>query len=202
MGGPATDRRAQTDDVGRWGISRFVSIAVTALSAGAAFCAIPAAAQDATSVAGPAPSGPMPMCLFRLEPVPQNTRQTLVANCRGRAFLLGFASDYQVVRNENLQATLVDVHNGPERKILLISMQASGQPLLEDLSGELALAAGRGPLSDLTGVTLDFTTFAADGQVAVQGRPEDTGPARTSSIGIGQQIAMERSRQAGLSAAN
>jgi hypothetical protein len=96
--------------------------------------------------------------------------------------------------NTNLGAILVDARIGSSRRILLLTPQPDGLPLLEDMNGEIALAAGRGPLSDLDGITIDFPEFVKNGTLAVRGLAADTGPDRADRIDIGEQIAVERAR--------
>jgi hypothetical protein len=109
--------------------------------------------------------------------------------------MLGPVSEFVAIDNDKLQATLIDAHIGSERRILLLSLQDDGRPLLEDLSGEIALAAGRGPMSGTNGIDLDLERFGSTGQIGVHGGPEDNGSGKSDSIDIGQQIAFEQSRQ-------
>lgn len=133
------------------------------------------------------------MCLFRSDAATAKAPQVLWANCGGRGLLLGSAQTYEALFNPALQAMLVDLQNGSDRRLLLITMQPSGVPRLEDLSGQVALAAGRGPISALTGIAIDSSSFAATGTVAVSGGTSET--SRTGSISVGEQIALERARQ-------
>lgn len=121
--------------------------------------------------------------------------QELRADCNGQGVILGAVSQFTAITNDALQTTLIDARLGGGRRILLVSLEPDGQPVVEDLGGQIALAAGRGAMSELTGVELDFTSFAADGRIGVLGRPEDQGKASTNSISVGQQIAAERTRR-------
>lgn len=134
-------------------------------------------------------------CLVQAQPDSHTGLQELRANCRGRGLILGEASDYKVTYNEALNATLVDMRLDGERRLLLITIQDNGLPLLEDLSGQVALAAGRGPMSELDGLEIDLSQYLTDGEIAV--RPAAGGAAGEKSgvVKIGEQIALERARR-------
>jgi hypothetical protein len=110
--------------------------------------------------------------------------------------LLGPVTSFEVIHSEALQATLIDARLGDERKVLLLTLQEGGQALVENLNGQIARAAGRGPMSQIDGIELDFKQFAATGNIAVRGQPQDRPRARADKIGLGQQIALERGRRA------
>jgi hypothetical protein len=111
--------------------------------------------------------------------------------------LLGPATAFEAIPNEALQATLVDIRLGAERRVLLVSIQPDGTPLLEDLTGQLARAAGRGPMSALDGVRLDLNRFRRDGQIGVVGLLEDRGAAKADVVNVGQQITQARAERGG-----
>jgi hypothetical protein len=159
-----------------------------------ALAAAPAAAQQAAAVGAQGAASGKLCRIFASEPAQDQPRE-LVASCRGHGLLLGSATRFEAIDSEALQATLVDIQLGSERRILLLSFPEGDRPLVEDLSGQIALAAGRGPMSELAGVELDLKSFARGGEIRVQGRPEDTGRARTDRINLGQQVALERSRR-------
>lgn len=169
------------------------SLAIAALLLGAAISSVPAAAQDDLSLSA-APSDQL--CkVFAVEGSRDGVEQ-LLASCRGHGLMLGETSGYEVVINEALQATLVDMRLDGERRILLITIQEDGEPLVEDLGGQIALAAGRGPMSALDGLEIDLSRYLTDSEIAV--RP--TGGAAGEKIGevrIGEQIALERMRRQG-----
>jgi len=168
--------------------------ALVAGAFGLTLTATPVAAQRT-----PPPSTEPPGQLCRVYSVPgaEGQPQELRAYCRGRAMMLGPASTFEAITNEALQATLVDVRFGSERRVLLLSFRDDGLPLAEDLTGQIALAAGRGPASSIDGVELDVSGFARTGEVGVRGRPEDTGNAKSDHVNLGQQIALERGRGGG-----
>lgn len=126
----------------------------------------------------------------------------LRANCGGRGISFGRASQFTTIDNKSLQATLVDLVFDGERRVFLLTVGDKGIPLLEDLTGQLALAGGRGPTSGLEGVEVDLTEFSQTGEVAVHGRPENRTSASNSKISLGQQIAAERARRAASTSGN
>jgi hypothetical protein len=183
-------------------IREYSWFALVSLTLPGLLAATPVGAQAGTPSAGEAAfadaqgRGPRPMCMFRTEPPSEGVpQQRLYANCGGRGLPLGPAQTYEAFANPALKATLVDLRNGEDRRILLISLGDDGVPLVEDLSGQLALAAGRGPMSELADVKLDLGRFVQHGEIGVGGGSEDTGPARVDTINLGQQIALERSRR-------
>lgn len=175
---------------------RFAKAGAGLLLAGGMILAAPAIAQETSGGAAEADSSTMPDCLFRVEPASEQGPKTLFGNCRGRGFILGPAEDYQVFRNDELEATIVDLRFGSDRRILMLSLQEDDQVLLEDLSGQIALAGGRGPLSDLAGLEIDIGAFGKDGALAVVSGAEGR-PGQATQLNIGQQVAAERTRRLG-----
>jgi hypothetical protein len=122
----------------------------------------------------------------------------LFAVCKGKAFVLGHADFYVLVENPGLEATIVDLIRNGERRVLMISFP-KGEPLLEDITGTLAKSAGRGAMSGLKDVQLDFSSFVQDGKV----RAASTGEAgRSGEVNMGLQIAAEVSRAGDIAAKN
>lgn len=155
---------------------------------GAGLAAMPAAAQE---IAQPSPV-PEPACRVFAVKRAEGPVQDLHAGCRGVGVMLGPVTAYEVIGNDALQATLIDARLGTERRVLLLSLQADGQPLVENLTGQLALAAGRGPASEIEGVELDLARFADDGQIGLSGQVEDTGLTKSERINLAGQVALER----------
>lgn len=122
--------------------------------------------------------------------------QQLRAVCKGRVLFLGPVTSFQAIENEALKAELIDVHFDNDRQIWLLTIQDDGSTLQEDLTGQIALTAGRGPMSTIDGIALDFKAFADSGQIGVLGRPEDRARARADHIDLAQQIASARTRLA------
>lgn len=86
--------------------------------------------------------------------------------------------------------------------MLLLTFQEDGQPLSEDLTGQIALMAGRGPMSGIDGVELDLKAFAKSGEIGLQPAPQDRGRARADRINLGEQIAFERARRSQMASKN
>lgn len=161
----------------------------------------PAVAQEEFAVATGEGARALPDCLFRLEPASDGSPPTLIGNCRGRGVILGPTDEYKIVRNESLGATVVDLQFAGKRRVLMLTLQDDGQVLVEDLGGQIALAAGRGPLSDIAGLTIELEGFAEDGGLAVRPGPDDSSR-QVAQLNLGQQIAAERGRRLGSAASN
>lgn len=164
----------------------------------AAICVSLAAAAQGAEPSSAEPSSQM--CQVFAVDGAEGGAQELRATCNGRGLILGEASDYRTAYNEALKATLVDMRLDGERRLLLITIQDDGLPLLEDLSGQIALAAGRGPMSELDGLEIDLGRYLTDGEIAV--RPPAGGAAgeKSGEVNIGEQIALERTRRQGAAA--
>lgn len=185
---------------------RAATAAMAMLLLGSAVLAGPAFAQDSPSPDGPeaapawqtqaVPDHDGPCRVFAFD-APGGDVKDLRAGCGGHGLILGPVTSFEAIANEALQATLVDMHLGSSRRVVLLTMPADGQPLLEDLTGQLALAAGRGPMSELEGVELDLKAFARTGEVGVRGRPQDAGSRKAGKVGLARQIALTRARLSG-----
>lgn len=149
---------------------------------------------QAVSAAAPGP------CVVVSTTAVEGQAQTLTAVCGTQGIVLGRADSYQVQTNEVLPATLVDLTWNGNRRILMVSYP-DGQPLLEDLSGTLALAAGRGPMSDLKGLDMDLSTFAQDGAVGVLPAADDgVSSDKSATVSLGAQIEAEQARASAVAA--
>jgi len=135
-------------------------------------------------------SEPVSIHTFCILLVSEELDGQLMAVCDGKAFVLGLADIYEVVENSSLEATIIDLARAGERRVLMISSPA-GEPLLEDISGTLAKSAGRGPMSRLDDVTIDFSSFAEDGTIRTASA--DAGGV-TGEVDMELQIAAEASR--------
>jgi hypothetical protein len=175
----------------RWN-SRFLVLATAAL--GSVLIAPVTMAQETAPVRSDLDSN---LCQVFAAGKPTDQFKELRANCGGQGLLLGSITSFEAIPNDTLGATLVDARLGGYRRVLLLSRQPDGTPLAEDLTGQIALAAGRGPMSEIDGVELDLKAFALTGEVGVRGRPEDAGRRKTEQIGLAPQVALERARQAG-----
>lgn len=116
---------------------------------------------------------------------------TLFALCGGRVALLGEADEYSAVVNEELGAVLVDLRRHGTRRVLMVSLQGEGRPLLlEDVSGQIAMEAGKGPMSSIDDVEIEIAGFAAEGTITVQGG------AGEEMLPLAQQVAEARAYRA------
>jgi len=120
--------------------------------------------------------------------------QELFAKCGEHALALGPVSDFKTVSNVDLGATLVDARHGGERRLLLLTIQEGGRPLVEDLSGQIALAAGRGPMSSIADVEIDLESFAQNGDMDVRQQAEKQSR-KIGRIDLRQQVVRERDRR-------
>lgn len=169
--------------------------------AGAAWI-VPAAAQGPALEPGLA-EGSVPErspCVVTAREMPDREVQLVHAACGARGLILGPATQYRVFHNQDLQAALIEMQLGGERRVLLLSLQEDGSPLLENLNGQIAVAAGLGPMSELEGIDLDWAGFAQRGAIGVRGRAAAGGAMRAETLDLGTQIAAERSRRRGAAA--
>ena len=175
------------------------SSVLLALSLGVALFAPPALAQP--KPLPPLPAGfqapPEKVCasVFTLHDAKDQPQQ-LRALCKNRVLFLGLVTTFEAIENQALKAELIDAHLGSERRIWLLTIQDDGQVLQEDLTGQIALTAGRGPRPMIDGIALDFSNFAQTGEVGIQARPEDRARAKADKIALADQIALERVRRA------
>lgn len=187
--------------------SRLFACSALAFTTLAASCLLsaPAAAQTAPS---PLPISPeaafaaakadLPACIVAKtgqQATPSGTGGVLVASCNGHPVLLGAADQYDIRTNKALGAVVVDLWHGGARRVLLVSAGPDGGPLVEDLNGEIALHAGKGPMAPIEDVEVDTSGFASEGSVSVQ---NSSGAVSAASIDLGPQIAAV---QAGTAAA-
>ena len=158
---------------------------------------VPGLAQKTSSGGRPVEEKPSERrCfVFAVDEAKSVPRQ-LRAICQGVVLLLGPVTKFYAVTSEVLQATLVDAHLGDVRRVLLLTAQDDGQPLVEDLSGQIAVAAGRGPMTSIDRIELDFEEFAKTGDIGVRGQAEDRTAAKADRINLGEQIAFERAHRA------
>lgn len=107
---------------------------------------------------------------------------TLLASCSGAGVVLGEADSYRVHYNPASGALVVSIERGERTRIMLLQRDADGQLAIEDITGDLAVAAGRGPTSGLRGASIDFAGFARDGVIAVA----DEGQASEARVNLPQ----------------
>jgi len=159
--------------------------------------ALPASAQSETASA-PQAEAPKHICELQSVDLAQGAAQELHAICGDRGLVLGPVSEFSVLANDNLNTMLVDVQYQGDRRILLLSIGKDGLPMVENLTGQIARAAGKGPMSAIDDVTVDLTGFASDGAIAVKRKAGDKEQGGTEAqirqISVGQQLALEQAR--------
>ena len=119
----------------------------------------------------------------------------VVANCGGSNLVLGPATSYQVYQNVSLLATIVDLRNGTQRRVLLLSWPGS-KPMIEDIGGALELQSG--PVA-VTSLDIDFSHFATDGVVNIS---DGSATPTTTTVRVGDHISRERSLLSAAAAGN
>lgn len=135
--------------------------------------------------------------------------QEVRARCWGTALNLGYADRFRAFDNPALRSTVVEIERGGKRRVLLLRPFVDEQPLVEDISGTLAVAAGRVSWAGIDGLTLDFGQFATSGRIGIAPDPLAAARvegARTSDspgssveaneIRIDQYIALDEARLA------
>lgn len=124
--------------------------------------------------------------------------QVLFADCHGRTLVLGPATDYRVFRNDSLEATIVDMRDGDERRILLLSSSRDGQPALKNIGGAIMFEGASEPVA-VADLDIDFSEFAAEGSVFIRspvaGQSSSADPV---VIRIGDHIARARAGTGGI----
>jgi len=171
---------------------------------GAALLSTPASAQSPAPqpAAGDAQPQSARVCWVLALQDAKDKPQQLRAVCNNRVLFLGPVTTFQATENQALKAELIDSYFGNERRVWLLTVQDDGQTLREDLTGQIARAAGRGPMSRIDGIQIDVTQFAQTGEVGVLGPPEERAGARADKIELAEQIALERSRRASAATQN
>lgn len=158
--------------------SQFVFLCALAIT-GVSFSGGPAAAQDGPPVAMPADQKPIRNCVVTRADTGAEARQapTFIAACWGTGVYLGQADTVRSFANPGLEATAIELERDGARQVLLIRPDAEGQPLVEDLGGELAVSVGRGPWLGIEGLSIDFGQFAERGSIAIADLGTATGAA-------------------------
>jgi hypothetical protein len=122
-------------------------------------------AQEAdTASAG---GDPGRLCHVYAEDAGEGALKNLGASCQGRGLMLGQVDHFDVVDNVKLSATLVDARRPGGRRILLLAPGDDGEPIVSDMTGQIALAAGRGIMSEINDIAIDFGAFSTTGEVVV-----------------------------------
>lgn len=128
----------------------------------AAAVPVAAGAQESAAEVSPAP-----LCTIAEKSSERGAIDAVIAICGTQGVWLGRADKVELIENRVIGATLVDLRRGFTRRILMITTVEGHAPLVDDVTGQLARAAGRGPLSGLEGVRLDLGRFATEGSIGV-----------------------------------
>jgi hypothetical protein len=130
------------------------------------------------------PATPIPkLCAVVGVVVGEEREQEVRAQRWGTGLILGKAERFRTHLNVGLGATIVELEQQGERQVLLLRADANGQPITEDLSSSLAVAAGRAPWSRLDDLTIDFGDFPTRGRVGI-GRRTDPARGGTTPPGL------------------
>lgn len=172
--------------------------AALAMVAGLTLIAMPAEAQDVGADDSSLSSSTSGAGCTINQALTDAGPQVLFADCHGRTLVLGPATDYRVFRNDSLEATIVDMRDGDERRILLLSSSRDGQPALKNIGGAIMFEGASEPVA-VADLDIDFSEFAADGSVFIRspvaGQSSSADPA---VIRIGDHIARARAGTGGI----
>ena len=207
--------RSATGRVG--GLSRPIMLA----SAFAAFLAFPANAVSAQSAAGL--SGKvLPVCEIETsapeveapevavsdgsgpaDAAAQSRPTSLIALCGGTGIYLGDADRYAVASHVASGAMAIEIKRLGRTRVMLLSRDARGRVSAEDISGALAVAAGRLPTGGLRGLATDLAQFGEEGTIGLAAAGGDAaatnGDARAFSLAEHLSL-VEQNRSASLMA--
>ena len=140
---------------------------------------------------------PAPICHVEAIEIAADAPMQLQAACGTHGLLLGPVSTFSVSANGDLNAMLVDVTYQGKRRLLMLSLGDDGFPTLQNVTGQIARLAGKGPMSGIDDIDVDLTNFASAGTVMVNRvTAEGQAEAATSEIDLGEQITAEQARQA------
>lgn len=124
----------------------------------------------------------------------------LRAVCGSTGIRLGEVDSFQSATNATTGALAIRTVSRGVIRVLLVTADAGGRVLVQDISGELARTAGRHPDAGLAGVTIDlqpFATLPAIGVSLLGGAATGSRSASrrldlTQTIAAGQRLAAER----------
>ena len=131
----------------------------------AAFAPLPSSAQEASASQGAI----APFCSVREPETDVEGQADLFAICGDTGINLGPVESYVSFYNPALQATLVKLERYGRTRVMVLRPGADGRPMAEDLTGSLAIAAGRSATSGLEGLVIAPDQFVATGVIGVMG---------------------------------
>lgn len=97
----------------------------------------------------------------------QSESVSVIALCSGAGIVLGDADRFEVFENSRLGVLALAIERLGRTRIMLLARDAEGNVFAEDISGDLAAAAGRSPSAGLRGVAVDFARFGDDASIGV-----------------------------------
>ncbi|MBA4163081.1 MAG: hypothetical protein C0510_00390 [Erythrobacter sp.] len=153
----------------------------------------PAASQDGGSAGGDNGN-----CIVAQAPT-DSPPFVVLADCQGHILNLGPATYFQVFQNQALKATVVDLHDGNRRRIVLLRSPDGSAPAIDVIGGTVTLDDGLVPIP-LTDLDIDFSGFAADGIVRLAPPNGQEASRMLPAISVRKDVASGRIRE-GLRAA-
>ena len=108
-----------------------------------------------------------PACAVVAGPAGEGSGQRLLARCWGIGLVRGTADRSQSFSNPERWATIVEIERLGERRVLLLRPGPDGRILQEDITANVAVAAGRRPWAGLEAVSVDYGSFSASGRLVV-----------------------------------
>lgn len=142
------------------------------LAACAAFLPTAAIAQVASEVPDPEVLARLqaayagddnPLCLISL--VGEGDAQLVTAGCHGQGLVLGAAQSFETATNAAGDVQIVILRSTGSDRVLMLSGDQSGAPLVEDLTSTLARAAGRSAMANLRDIEVSLTRFVETGMI-------------------------------------
>jgi hypothetical protein len=163
---------------------------VFALLPAVAAAHVPGAAQDYPH---PAEQPASAACTVSEGATAEDGIRPIRAHCWGYGLDLGSASRATWSSNEELRATIVELERSGERQVLLLRPFAGGSPIVEDLTGTLALRAARRSWEGLQGLSFELAGFAESGSIAVTSADAAIEP---FTLDVAEYIALDEARLA------
>jgi hypothetical protein len=110
----------------------------------------------------------------------QSQAPYVVARCNGAGINLGQADRHEVFSNPGLGAQVVVLEHIGRTRVMSLTWP-NGRLLVEDISGSLAVAAGRTPTQGVRDLAIDMAAYAARGTIRVA-EAASNGPAGEFSM--------------------
>jgi hypothetical protein len=129
---------------------------------------------------------------------------SLIAQCNGTGLYLGEADQHRVFTHGPTGAMVVEIERLGRIRIILLARDAQGAMTAEDLTGELAVAAGRSQTGGFRGMAADFARFSRDGTIEVSAPGAEGVGARGASrqFSLAEHLARAEGNRSAARAAN